>query len=332
MVCARARRRWRHPVFDGVVFCLTWLLLATSPAVLHAQTPAAGVLSPSASDEAADEKVDAKLRALLDVLEDEQARAELIDQLHALTGEAAASETAPAPMSLARQVAMLTRDAAEEASALISRIWDDVGGFGAALSGGVDVQKLLTEHADLISVVVATFLVLIVLRLLRRPLIAPMAALAEGKGVLGRALWMLGAVLIDAVAVLLAYASGHGLALTLFGELGRIDVDQSLFLNGFLLVELAKAALRGLISPRSKDLRLLPISDRTAAFAYRRSSTIASTIGYGALVVAPLVNVWISIASGRAVSVFVHEPDLDPHASRHLEVESAPGRRCGAGG
>ncbi|MDH3663868.1 MAG: hypothetical protein OEU92_28280, partial [Alphaproteobacteria bacterium] len=280
---------------------LAWLLLATTPAALHAQSAAVDALS--SSDTA--EGTDAKLQALLDVLEDDQARTELIDKLHALSGAAAPSaEPVPAAVSLARQLAELTRDAAEEASALAGRVRRDIRGLGEAITDGrLSFSGLVTRHAGLIGTIVATFAVLAILRLLRRPLLTRMAAHAAESGVFGRTPWRIGTLLIDALAVLLAFAGGHGLALSVFGEPGRISVEQTLFLNGFLAVELVKAALRALISPSSAPLRFLPIGDRTAAFTYRRSSTIATTIGYGVLVAAQLVHGGVSPTSGRAVAM-----------------------------
>ncbi|MGI9487798.1 MAG: mechanosensitive ion channel domain-containing protein [Geminicoccaceae bacterium] len=295
MVRSKAGYGWRHSVLAGALCLCAWLLL--TPTALLAQTGESSPPSPAS-------EVDAKLQALLDVLEDDKARAELIEKLNALTGrEPKASEAAPAPISLARKAAHLTRSAAEEASSLTGQIWQDVRGFGEVISDGIDPGRLIGKHAELIGIITLTFTVLIALRLLRRPLLARAEAEAERSGTSGSALWLAVALLIDALAAFLAFISGYGLALTVFGESGRIGVEQSLFLNGFLAVELVKTALRGAISPRSKALRFLPINDRTAGFAYRRSSAVISIIGYGVLVAAPLVTIGISSASGRATAV-----------------------------
>ncbi|MGI9500578.1 MAG: mechanosensitive ion channel domain-containing protein, partial [Geminicoccaceae bacterium] len=237
----------------------------------------------------------------------DQARAVLIDELTAFTntGEPLSKASRPST-SFARQFAELTRDVAEEASSLASRIWSDIGGLRDAIYGGdFDLVRLIGRHAGLIGVIGTTFATLMILRLLRRPLSAHMTNLAARDGMLGAAFRLFGLVLVDILVVLLAFGCGYGLALSMFGEPGRVGVDQSLFLNGFLAVELAKAALRGGISPGSASLRFLPIGDRTARFAYRRASMITSIIGYGLLVAAPLAAIEISPAFGRAIAVLV---------------------------
>jgi small conductance mechanosensitive channel len=57
------------------------------------------------------------------------------------------------------------------------------------------------------------------------------------------------------------------------------------------------------IAPGYGTLRLLPVGDRTAGFAYGRSAAIASVLGYGIMVIAPIVNVQISEPVGRAATV-----------------------------
>ena len=280
---ARAGMNWRYLAIAVTALALAWIL----PTTLHAQTAAPG------------KNVDAGLQALLDVLQDDQARAELIEKLTALTEEGEQPAKA-APLSLARRAANVTRSAVEEASGFISLLWRDVSEIGG---GDVDLGQLIVAHLPLIGVIAATFAILMILRILRRPLFRRMAVHAKESSVIGDLLWLIGTVLIDAVAVLLAFAGGHAIALGMLGEAGRIGVDQSLFLNGFLAVELIKTVLRGAASPGSAALRFLPIGDLVANFAYRRGSAIASTIGYGVLVAAPIAALWISPAFGRAVAV-----------------------------
>lgn len=299
MALACTRKGWR--CLAGAIAALAGIWL--SPTALHAQT--GSVDRTSSEADGPGESVDAKLQSLLDVLQDDQARAELIQKLTALTGDGEPpAEKAPAALSLAQKAAELTRGTAEEASEFAVRIWRDVGGIGEVIgSGDVDVGQLIAAQSPLIGVVAATFAILMILRVLRRPLFRRIAVHAEASGRLGDAFWLIGTVLIDAFAVLPAFAGGYALALGLFGEAGRIGVGQSLFLNAFLAVELVKTLLRGAISPGSAALRFLPTGDRTAGFAYRRASAITSTIGYGVLAAAPIATSWISPAFGRAITV-----------------------------
>ncbi len=269
---------------------LAWLFLWT-PATPWAQDTAGAT-------------TDDKLKALVEVLEDEQARAALVDKLNALAGESEAPAETAKTTSIARQVAVVTQTAAEDVSSLFGRIWQDVLGIRDLIgSGDLDLGKAIEASQGLIGVIASTFLVLLVLRMLLRPLFGRMAVQASKNGLVGSVLWLVASIVIDAVSVLIAYGCGYGIALGVFGEAGRIGVDQSLFLNAFLLVELVKTALRGGIAPRFAALRFLPIEDRTAGFAYGRSAAIASIVGYGALVAAPLANAGISNAFGRAITV-----------------------------
>ncbi|MEM9627354.1 MAG: mechanosensitive ion channel domain-containing protein [Pseudomonadota bacterium] len=250
---------------------------------------------------------DVKLQALIDVLKDDASRKVLLDELNSMVAKTdgpTAEAPARAPISLARQVAEFTQDLAQSASTLIAKIWRDMQGLNDALtSGDIDLVGLATNNLVLIGTIITTFAALIVLRLLARPLYARMAEGAHDLGFAGTGLWLLGSVIVDALFVFLAFAVGYGLAIGLFGALGEVTVNQSLYLNAFLLVELVKNFLRGVLAPGFAGLRLLPINDRTARFAYGRSAWITSILGYGILVVTPIVNAQITPAVGRGVTV-----------------------------
>ncbi|MBK1670825.1 hypothetical protein CKO28_22670 [Rhodovibrio sodomensis] len=86
---------------------------------------------------------------------------------------------------------------------------------------------------------------------------------------------------------------------------GRMDIVQPLYLNAFLLIELIKVGLRAVFAPRYGDLRVLPLSDLNAAYWYNWLGRIVSLLGYGSLVVVPIVNANLGFVTGRSLQVLV---------------------------
>lgn len=261
--------------------------------------------STSVDAKAMEETADANLRALIDVLKDDASRTKLLEELDKIVEQndgPAAVETAP--MSVARQAAEFTQDMAHDTSTLVSKIWTDIEAVSDALaSSKFDIVRLLADNFGLIGTIALTFAALTILRQFARPLYARMAASAHHLNLAGTALWLLGVVIVDALLVIVAFALGYGFAIGAFGTLGEVTVSQSLYLNAFLLVELIKTGVRGMTAPGFTDLRLLPISNRPARFAYRRTAWITSILGYGILVLAPIINVQISPPVGHGVAV-----------------------------
>ncbi len=107
--------------------------------------------------------------------------------------------------------------------------------------------------------------------------------------------------MIDAIVILLAWAGGYALAIHLFGEAGRMDLRQTMFLNAFLLVEIIKVGLRSLLAPRFAALRLVPLSDLLANYWYFWLSRITGLLGYGMLLAVPIVSANLPLRIGEAL-------------------------------
>ena len=84
-----------------------------------------------------------------------------------------------------------------------------------------------------------------------------------------------------------------------------MSVQQSLFLNAFLLIEMAKVVLRGILAPRFGALRLVPMTDETARYWYFWSARLIGFLGYGLLLVVPIVNANISFVVGRSLRLLI---------------------------
>jgi len=311
------RLAWFSPLF---------LLLAVSlvppPASGQSipQAPPGGATEPATPD-AGRPAGEAEARALLGVLRDETARAALLAELSRIAGEAAPAEAAAAPEpaaappdaqptgpTLGRKLALTTQTALEAFAGAAIEFRNGLATTQRRLAGlgGERAGALPGIARDLATVVIATLASYIVLRLLARRRFAQLGAAAAGTGLL-RTCAMFGiSVVIDIALVVLAWASGYAIVFFALGQRGAVDINQSLYLNAFLVVELGKVALRAILAPNAPQLRPAPLGDAGARAWNTRLSIPVSILGYGLMLVTPLVSQTVSIFTGRAVQVVIY--------------------------
>jgi small conductance mechanosensitive channel len=274
-------------------------LLASSPAVLAQPAGSSPDEPPRTSPE-----------ALADVLEDEQARQRLIEDLRAMAaerrGEEAPTDTAAAP-SLPERVAADVQGAVE---GMADRVVTAIRALAAITGEGAIAWDTVTAAAVNLGIgVLVTLAVYLLLRRLDRPLYARanawVLAAPPETALLRRAGAALLAVLIDVLTIVAACAAGWAVALTLLGEAGAVDPRITLFLNAFAALEGIKAGLRALFATRDDGLRLLPIAAEDAAYWYAWLAHLVSFVGYGVLLVVPIVGDTIAPALGQVVYVLV---------------------------
>ncbi len=106
----------------------------------------------------------------------------------------------------------------------------------------------------------------------------------------------------DLLIVLLAWTLGYLVTILAVGEFGSIGIRQSMYLNAFLLVEIGKVVVRAVLSPAASGLRLVNVTDHAAIAINRSLSLVISVLGYGQLLVVPIVNRSASMAAGSGVS------------------------------
>ena len=247
-------------------------------------------------------------QALIDILRDDTAREALIAELEALAEpEAIIVAEAQPQISVARRVAMATQDAAETVTARAVEIWtglltapDRLRGFGLN-----EATVLVAAFGDLFIVIVATVAGFIVLRALARILYRRMGERYRLARPLARWAIYAAAELVDVGIVVLAWALGYVIAATVVGGFGEVAILHTLYLNAFLVVELVKVVLRAFISPNATDLRPLALSDDGAQRFYRVLNLAVSLLGYGLLLLVPIVNANASFAAGRTLSAIV---------------------------
>jgi moderate conductance mechanosensitive channel len=254
-------------------------------------------------------------RVLAEILQDEQARQALIDQLLQIaagggdTAAGAAAEDAAGTdedLTIAREVARYTREAAEslgeateQATAWTARLWESLTASGGRLEG------LGEATLSLLVIVAATIVIFHALGFLTSRLFDWLAQRARDARWLKIAVLLVAASLIDALVILIAWAGGYALALWGVGTYGRMDVNQSLYLNAFLLIESTKVVLRFFLAPRYADLRLVPLPDLLANYWYFWLSRIIGLLGYGMLLVVPIISFNLSHEIGLATEYLI---------------------------
>jgi moderate conductance mechanosensitive channel len=282
-----------------------WLLLAL-PGAAQSIFPA-GEPSAPAPDAAAEPDAAARL---LEILRDEAARAELIRQLEAAAAAAdpaALPPAEPAPqVTLARQIADYTRAVAEGSTAFVLDMVTASGNLFGAFTAGTAVNwaEINQAFTSLLLVGGVTLALFFALRAVGARIYAEMGRRTLDGGWLNRVLLILGSSVIDALIIVVAWAGGYAFALVIEPP-GTMDFRQSLFLNAFLLIEMTKVVLRGIFAPNFATLRFAPMSDTTAAYWYFWASRLVSLLGYGILLVVPIINAAVSFAVGRSVTVLI---------------------------
>ncbi len=291
------------------------ILLSLTIAAALVLAPGAGMAQEAATEGEAAVEAGAEAaitdpaRVLADILRDEAARDALIAELERAAElaepepvEEAVVEAATDEVSIGRQIALVTQGAAENIADAASLTWRRLQRAPALLSGfsGEEIPALVAAATDLLLVIAGTVLVFFGLRRAAVPIYRRMGASARG-GSIARSVMMFSASgLMDVLIVILAWAAGYALALLAFGEFGEIALRQTLYLNAFLLVEMIKVGVRLLLSPASGSLRILPLQDEAAKYLSRWLNLLVGILGYGQLLVVPILNSEVSYAAGRA--------------------------------
>nr|WP_289108698.1 mechanosensitive channel protein [uncultured Halomonas sp.] len=287
--------------------------------------PAMAQTTLSAESDASVAEEQPSYAALADLLEDEQARQELIELLRnqaselpagvaaELSPEAAAAggNVAPEDVSLPRQLAELTSRVVGDVGGQIEQAVAIVGNIftGQGAGSSFDMAAFMNAAINLGIVIVATFAIFMVFRRLAKSLFTKISGWSQqGTGltpVLRLVLCVAIAAVVDILLIALAYVGGNLVATFAVGETGELSTRASLFLNAFLIIELLKAGVRMLFSSRYEGLRLLPISAQEASYWNRWLARLIGMVGYGLMVVVPLVNFYVAATLGQAVGTLI---------------------------
>lgn len=293
-----------------------WILLllaALFTAPLSAAVPTAAPQQ-SASNEPDLEKKKAAYAALADVLDNDAARKELIDQLRsaAATPPPASAPTLTPPKeeeqpTVLENVTHISREYGERFSSRFSQLWRNITG-----------APHKPFHADTFRHAASTFLMLAALvfafwwlvRLAALPLYRKMGQWGRHKNH-DRSNWLqlpatiAGAFIFDLILLALTLFVGQLLSDRLNGGNRTIAFQQSLFLNAFALIEFFKAILRLIFCPRVADLRPFNLSDDSAKYWNLRLSALSSLIGYGLIVAVPIISNQVNVQVGALANVAI---------------------------
>lgn len=311
---------------QGWLYVLTGLVVALfltlAPFAAQAQSLFTGGGSSDAETTETTPEAEAKapLDTLLEVLKDDDARSALIADLEKsldASGDPAGDEN-PAietiteaadaeGVSVGRQIALITQQIGQDTVSTLTSFWNGFERGGKVFSGlsGAELTVLLEAIPGLLAVIAITVALFVVLRYLARGLYARMGRTAEHVGLFRSIGLFLGSNLLDAFIVVVAWAAGYLITILAVGEVGQIGIRQSMYLNAFLLVEMTKVVIRSFLSPVASGLRLVPVGDKAAAALTRYLSIVVSVLGYGQLLVVPIVNQSVNTAAGAGVSALL---------------------------
>lgn len=253
---------------------------------------------------------DETITKLLDVLKDDAARTELIEQLEALVPEAAQADAAVEEFqltSIGRRIALATQSAIETSISGTTDFVKSLTNSESAFSGlrGDEFSILLAALPNLLLVILITVGVFLSLRRFAVPWFRRLGERAKTASLWERISMFIGSNAVDVVIVIMAWAIGYLVTIVAVGEFGQINIRQSMYLNAFLIVELVKTGIRTVLSPNAPGFRPVPLSDYAARSLTKITSIVVSILGYGQLLIVPIVNQSTSFVAGNGISALL---------------------------
>lgn len=261
---------------------------------------------------------DPSYEAIAKILENDESRQRLIGKLREMSSgddssasnqdnsqdvsEKAAESTSGFASGIADKSATMAQD-------IVSTITSSLTALTEVGSGNADTDwsELTKQMLHLLLAIVATIFAYLFLRTVARRIFVKADSWAEynGQPSLKHTLAIIASLVVDLIVVALAWVAGYGVALFAIGSNGEMHVAQSLFLNAFLMIEIFKVVLRTVFSIRNHSLRLLPMADDTAAYWHGWFNRLANFIGYGVLVVVPVVAELLSQPLSQFLNVLI---------------------------
>lgn len=294
-----------------VVLCLTLgMTQAMAQTIFPIPSQETGAASEVASDglAAGSNEADRAVEDLLHILRDEDQRNALIERLQALPSsqeaELPTSADTAQTSSFARDIADLTKGAAERTYRTALAVWRDFTGIRALVSG-VSEQRQARIAANAPSLAATILTTIAILWLLSRLF----GRLTQNRAAAEDTVWTtILRITIntasDILALAMAYAAGYILAISVFGS-GTIAVEKSLYLNAFLIAGVARIVLCVFVRPNRSDETLSNLTASVQAAIYRRLVFIGGLLIYGITAIVPIANVWVSVLAGRSLRVTI---------------------------
>ena len=303
----------------SIALLTAWIVLSVAmPNMAWAQVSAPSGASEASADAQPEGLSPERAKALADLLADDKTRDALVQQLErlatpaggaAVEGAANPEEAGKSPpaVSLVRNIAKTTQEFAQRVAHKAVLLGDQLADAPQTLSsiGDVPFDVVIEAVTELLLVMATTIGLFLLLRRGVRHLFRWMGPAAQAAGPLGTVLIIAASVVIRLSVVVLAWAGGYLITLTAFGDLAEIGIRQTLYLNAFLIVEMAKVVVRALLSPTSAQLRLVAIPDKGARVLSRWINVSIGLIGYGQLLIVPIVSQNVSGDTGLGVATLL---------------------------
>jgi len=306
---------WR--TLTGIIFCCLLIpsaLAITLPqaavAAQQSQTPADG-----AKSEPTPEEKKAAYAALANILENSDSRQALIEQLRqAYTSKTPADEPVLTPPQSEQDeptvLESVTRVTREYGGAVASQFVRLHNSIVNAPHKAFNKDTFLNALNHFVGLAAAVFAFYWLTRRLVWPLWQRMGRWGRNQN-LERNKWLhlpvaiLLAFMIDLLLLALTLFIGQIISENYHSGNRTIAYQQGLFLNAFALIEFFKALLRLIFCPRFPALRFFHLSDARAVYWHTRLSWLSGIIGYGLLVVVPIVSNQVNVQIAALLNVLI---------------------------
>lgn len=314
-------------------FLLLFSLVLAPQAIAQTDGSTAPANEPTASSTASQP---ASYAALADLLENEQTRVQLVEQLRGLAAQDGSEDTSTitgstdqadaTPAGTVRAlpgtgIATRMQEFAEHLKHDLSGSWVVVS---ALLSGrtaaGVSIERWIPALYSLALAIIAVSIAYLFLRMIANACFNRVNVWITKESSNGlekkakkcpnslrhlttfaRGRKLLGAfvaLIIDIAASMLAGLAGYAAVIAFTRPGASVSLFAMQFLTAFVMIEAIKALSRGLFATRHERLRLLPISTEAAQYWNRWLVIIITITGYSLLVVVPVAQRLLTPAVG----------------------------------
>ncbi|WP_157139654.1 mechanosensitive ion channel domain-containing protein [Roseibium aggregatum] len=265
-------------------------------------------------------------QALIKVLNDPESRAALIDLLKKNAGSAQPAdgdrqvpgneaatpvEGASQPLqqeNFALRIGEYTRALVDDAGYLLQQAMRSLNGLVLVARGDIPVKwdRVKDIAVQVVMVLIAAYAGFLISQFVAKRLYPRISVYARYGGGLTRTFVLVLTSVVDAVTVGLGWAVGNAAALASFGGLkAGVTLQESLALNAFFILGMANVSLRFIFAPGRPELRLLPFTDQSSLYWYRRLRLFMYWMIFGVFLAVPIANVAVSFVLGNALRFIV---------------------------
>lgn len=295
-------------------------LVSTICAATVSQAQVAAPSNPDSTKSQISEKAltSDQLKSLSQALQNEEIRKALVAELESLAGKdeskgsgakaAAVSESKKSNFnSFGIVVAERTKAAANSISIALKEFWVRLQNAPLIFKSlsGAEASVLWGAFTDLALIILVTITSFFMFRSLGKRIDRKFGDIATSALLLKKIGFVAGSLVIDLVVVVLAWAIGYGVSAIALGPVGEVGTLQALYLNAFLVVEFAKVGVRTVLSPATSGLRPIQLPDNGAIRLNYWISVVVSVLGYGQMLVAPILSDQVSSFAGHAAGVII---------------------------